>query len=554
MKNKQLSLISQSNNFRVVLVSTFVGLFVLAVFFLESYSSYKSEMLSAKIQSANLTQVLEEQISSSFKMIDLILLEIQDDFKNEKILSPKKAQTYNQWLQFRKTRLPEVLSFKVVEENGEFIGDDLGYLSKTNLRDRAYFQKLKASGKNELVISQPVISKTAHIWVVVLSRPLLGADGKFRGLVLATIPVDHYKKMFSVLNVGTHGVINFYGFDRFIYARKPWVESSFGKPVKMALPMENLINSNQISSSYSATSPVDNIHRILTARKLLNYAFVITVGLASEDVLLGWKVRTGIYFVFIILLFSSFGYFLSQFLKSLKLVEEQRKQVIQSAKLSSLGEMASGIAHEINNPLTIISGLALTSKRNNPQTDSDLKLNTTIDRIVVTVDRIAKIISGLRSFSRDSFEDPLISTSLKSILNSTLDFCREKLKYNNITLEIAPFEDCKIMAREIQVSQVLLNLLNNSLDALDGQPTKWIKIEVTQKTGFACIRVTDSGAPIQKAVAEKLMQPFFTTKSIGKGTGLGLSISRNIVAAHGGQFYYDQTSKHTSFVIELPLA
>ncbi|MBC7538901.1 MAG: GHKL domain-containing protein [Bacteriovorax sp.] len=514
--------------------------------------SYKSEMHSAKVQSSNLTEVLEGQISTSFKKIDLILMELQDQFSIDQVLTPKKSYTYNKLLLNHKNRLPEVLSIKAVDQDGEFIGDDLGFLAKSNLRDREYFQYLKNSNKDELKISRPVISKTTGKWVMVLARPILSKVGKFRGLILATIPLDFYREMFSAINIGPKGVITLYGFDHFVYARIPWSDEHFGKVIKLAPQIDDLVNGSNHSTSYLSSSRIDNVERIVTGRKIGNYHFTVLVGLAVKDFLYAWKLRTFIYIILILVLFSGFAFFLLNFLHSLELVEEQRKLAIQSAKLSSLGEMASGIAHEINNPLTIISALAMTIKRPTSEIESDKKLNDSLDKIIKTVDRIAKIIKGLRTFARDSFNDPAVAISIKHIIDSILDLCGERLKNNGIALRIIPFQDLIIECREVQIVQVIMNLLNNSLDALEDTNGKWIEIKITDMGDRVTIAISDSGKKIPEAIIQKMMQPFFTTKAVGKGTGLGLSISKGIIESHNGRFTIDSNAIHTTFIIELP--
>jgi C4-dicarboxylate-specific signal transduction histidine kinase len=213
--------------------------------------------------------------------------------------------------------------------------------------------------------------------------------------------------------------------------------------------------------------------------------------------------------------------------------------------------MASGIAHEINNPLTIISSYARSLKRTNSEKENDPKINEAADKIVITVNRIAKIIKGLRSFARDSFNDAIVPTSIQKVIESTLELCHEKLKDNSIELKINTFIDFEVECREVQITQVLVNLLNNSRDAVDG-PDKWIKIEVIDSGIEAVLTISDSGKKISKEVADKIMQPFFTTKEIGKGLGLGLSISKGIVEGHNGKFYLDMDAAHTTFVIKLP--
>jgi C4-dicarboxylate-specific signal transduction histidine kinase len=176
-----------------------------------------------------------------------------------------------------------------------------------------------------------------------------------------------------------------------------------------------------------------------------------------------------------------------------------------------------------------------------------------LGKIENTVDRISKIVRGLRSFARNSDQDPKISTPISLIVDDTLSLCREKFKYSSIELIIDSAEDPILLCRPSQISQVLLNLLNNSYDAVHGMESSWIRIETHSENGTAILTVTDSGNGIPLEIQQKLMQPFFTTKEIGKGTGLGLSISQGIISEHGGKFYYDSKSANTRFVIELPV-
>jgi PAS domain S-box-containing protein len=236
-------------------------------------------------------------------------------------------------------------------------------------------------------------------------------------------------------------------------------------------------------------------------------------------------------------------------------LEDQRLKLIHSSKLSSLGEMAGGIAHEINNPLTIILGwanrLKLDTEKNTCSPELVLE---SAEKIIGTSQRIAKIIKGLKSFSRDSENDSFENCSVAFLINETLSFCSERFKVNGVSLKVNfnGANDFKISCRPVQIGQVLLNLLNNSFDVASQMQDKWVEILVQKSEGKLQIRVTDSGTGIDNAIRDKLFQPFFTTKEVGKGTGLGLSVSKNIMTYHKGDVYLDPNSKNTSFVIELP--
>jgi PAS domain S-box-containing protein len=243
-----------------------------------------------------------------------------------------------------------------------------------------------------------------------------------------------------------------------------------------------------------------------------------------------------------------------QFKQQEEIIEDQKAKMITSSKLSSLGEMAAGIAHEINNPLAIILGQAslLKNKINLGQMDHK-EINEKIDKIELTSKRIVKIINGLRSFSRNAESDPFIPVSLKSVFENVFELCREKFKNNNVKLTLEGDTELFIRARQTQIEQVFSNLLNNSYDAVVSSTNAWINIKIVVNKGFAEVSFTDSGPGIPKEIQEKMMQPFFTTKQVGKGTGLGLSISKGIIQDHHGELSYVSDSKNTQFLIKLPI-
>lgn len=230
----------------------------------------------------------------------------------------------------------------------------------------------------------------------------------------------------------------------------------------------------------------------------------------------------------------------------------QRQKLIESAKMSTLGEMASGIAHEINNPLTIIAGTCIMLKRelvNN-------KVVNDIEKIETTAYRISKIIKGLKSFSRNGEKDLFEQTPISRLINEALDLCSSRLENHKIRLDVNfnNLEEVNLEVRPTQIIQVLLNLLGNAFDAIESSSERWIDISVHRYDTRIIISVTDSGLGIPDDVAVKIMNPFFTTKEVGKGTGLGLSISKGIMEENMGKLSYDNTAKNTRFVIEFPLA
>lgn len=237
--------------------------------------------------------------------------------------------------------------------------------------------------------------------------------------------------------------------------------------------------------------------------------------------------------------------------EDLREIRQQQQRLVEASRLSSLGEMAAGIAHEVNNPLAIILGAAsmlenrLESSRFEPE-----YAKKKLELIQKTAKRIAKIIHGLRTYAREGSQDNFEWVSLNGIVENTLELCRERFYQHDIHLRLSIQPHIEILAREVQISQVLINLLNNAYDAVKNYSEKWISLEVKIKNNRLGLTICDSGKGIPANLREKIMQPFFTTKEVGQGTGLGLSISSSLIREHGGLLYLDPQNANTCFRIE----
>tara|TARA_Y100000780_G_scaffold232596_1_gene269112 strand:- start:256072 stop:257457 length:1386 start_codon:yes stop_codon:yes gene_type:complete len=239
-----------------------------------------------------------------------------------------------------------------------------------------------------------------------------------------------------------------------------------------------------------------------------------------------------------------------------EIIELQQAKLFNASKLAALGEMAGGIAHEINNPLAILSGrIDITQSRLQKGKLTDEILNDDLTHMKATTTRMAKIIQGMRVISRDASSEKLNTCSLKEIVDDVLGLSKEKCKSKGIDLrvEIDRHNDHKVKCRRVQISQVLLNLLNNSMDAIEDQEERIIKFKSEIKKSCLTLSIEDNGPGIPEEKIAKIFQPFYTTKEVGKGTGLGLSISAKIIQEHGQKLELIQTDGSTIFTFNLPL-
>ncbi|MCB9091614.1 MAG: PAS domain S-box protein [Halobacteriovoraceae bacterium] len=246
--------------------------------------------------------------------------------------------------------------------------------------------------------------------------------------------------------------------------------------------------------------------------------------------------------------------------KFMQELEVQKANVLYTGQMASLGEMASNIAHEINNPLTIINGsAALMGKilENHPEDIKNPVLFKKIDDIKSTTTRITKIINSLKNLSRGRQGEELETCTINEVIEDVLSLCKEKMRLNNITFTFQPngFENQEIDCYRIQLSQVFMNLILNSIDAVVGtkdMSRHWIKLEINKIGNQMEFLLSDGGPGIPKEYITNVFTPFFTTKPLGKGTGLGLSLSKTIIEEHRGNLRILEDSPNTTFKITIP--
>lgn len=234
---------------------------------------------------------------------------------------------------------------------------------------------------------------------------------------------------------------------------------------------------------------------------------------------------------------------------------EQQDKLVASSRLSAIGEMAAAITHEINNPLGVILGrVEMLKSMLNDETLDRAELFKVADTIEVTGQRIAKIVRSMKTMAHHTQEQEMSAkVSLGSLVEDALDLCQFRFKNHGIDLQKnVPDPSIIIDCRSHQIVQVLVNLLNNSFDAIQQMPQKWVRIETREHGHNIDIAITDSGHGIPESVQKKMFNPFFSTKEVQYGTGLGLSISQGILHNNSGLLEYDRKSANTRFVITLP--
>ena len=235
--------------------------------------------------------------------------------------------------------------------------------------------------------------------------------------------------------------------------------------------------------------------------------------------------------------------------------EIQSKVMIQD-KLATLGQVATGVAHELNQPLTYITTILQTTiERLQKNKIEPEKLIKKFERASHQAARILDITTHLRTVGRadDAKRDVV---DLAAILDDSLVLMNEKMKLRNIFLETNIADSLPgVVGVHNKLEQVFINLTTNAIDALEKDGGGEIKVEMVQEADDIIIRYTDNGCGMPPEVREKIFEPFYTTKERGKGTGLGMAIINDIIADHNGQMICEsEQGKGTTFVITLPCA
>lgn len=547
-----LKLLKNSQYKRIIFFFYALSAFMFIGMTLELTFSYFHEMKRARSDADNLSQVFQVQIEGVFKKIDLVMHDTVKVLQSRSDLSQWSKAELVALMTEGKSFIPEAQNFFVLGADGiDKIRTKNGV--PYNFSDRDYFYKQISAKENKLIFSKPIVSRESGKLVVILSRKLVNKKNDFIGIVAAAVPLAFFSEFYSKLNLLPDSAITISSSENVLYSRYPWTEQFIGTSLLNPETVNELFYKNKRVFISERKSRIDGIKRITSSRKVGDYGFFVVVALSKLEYLKGWFFKCGVYLASFIVLFVFAMNFLVKSLRALSDLEEQRKLVVQKAKLTSLGEMAGGVAHEINNPLAIISGkIALLIKTIEKGQYEAEEFKNSLQKISQTTDRIAKIVRSLKTFSRTNEHDPFVATSLRDIIDQTLEICQEKFKNTPVSLKVHDIPDVKINCRESQIVQVLLNLLGNALDAVEKLDEKWIEISVIKTSEDSIvIRVTDSGQGISENIASNIMQPFFTTKDVGKGTGLGLSISKGIIDDHNGKLYLDKNSPNTCFVIEM---
>lgn len=628
------------------------GIFLLSFIWIGLYYKVQSErqlaISDAFKDTANFARAFEEHTLRTIKSADQAALFLKYQYEQE-------AQAINipQYIkEGRLTNQPFVL-LSVMDENGDLVVSSQVPFVASNLKDREHFMVHKEYDTRQLFISKPVLGRSSGKWSIQMTRRVNKPDGSFGGVVVVSVDPFYFTRFYQQVDLGKNSTISLVGQDGIVRARESGITSEVGQDVSQSPLMEHLAVS--VFGNYVATSTIDSVKRIYGYRAMGDYPFVVSVGLSEEEVFQDLNGRVISYYwvagmttiviaIFIIMLLfitvrqrstaealkqahdhlevkvelrthelsiankeltsmneehiamnEKLLHINQEVITALATVEQTQRRLAQQEKLAGIGQLAAGVAHEINNPLGFVTGNieileeyfnsfsgVIAKYRElgyelvqfeNPLIEEKLKQvliyerEADIDYILADfpelfqdtlegLGRMSKIVKGMRLFSHVNHQ-VVEEYDLIDGVETTLLVAQNEFKhYAIVEKSLAPIPTIEAVGSEI--NQVLLNLIVNAAQAIRARHnagTGSIKISTWYDEAFAYCAIEDNGIGIATENMNNIFNPFFTTKPVGQGTGMGLSISYDIIVNHHkGEILVDSIEgEGAKFTLKLPI-
>jgi PAS domain S-box-containing protein len=268
-----------------------INLFVIVLTGLSLLQSRNQFEESAAVTTQNLAQVLEQYISGSIHKIDVVILTASDEIEKQIAGGGIDHRELNAFLYRQSKRLPELDGLRMADAKGKIVyGKGVVDNDLKSIADRDYFIRLRDDPKTGLFISKPLVSRIIGKWVLIIARRVNRPNGSFAGVIYGVIPLEHFHKLFTSINIGKHGAITLRDRELGVVTRYP---QQAGAITRMAVSdrLHSLIKSGRNTGTYKALAPIDKTERTYTYRRISDYPLFITVGLATKDYLAKWRLE-----------------------------------------------------------------------------------------------------------------------------------------------------------------------------------------------------------------------------------------------------------------------
>jgi signal transduction histidine kinase len=607
----------------IVLFLCAVTLLILGLIGGHLLANRNDELDRAEKSAANLASAFEEHLAISIGLLDdtLLAARSQDYIRDSDKLRER--------LKVRPGLNDIALQVAVADRNGQIIASNFDLQGPVSIADRDHFRHFQNGSDDDLFISQPVLGRVSRQWTIQFVRRRIGPDGQFDGVIVISLTPDYLIRFYHSIDVGPSGQVTFAGLDGVVRAQINHGESSFGKTLSDSQLLRAATKS-EIGSIRSS----DGVRRLVAFKRVRGYPLFVAVGLAEDDVLVDsrreiflWMAiaMAGIMFLGVVGTLTlrkirSQRAFEDQIAnhqreleqlvvqrtarlsdeidkrthseqalrESIAALKEAQRSALQASRMASVGQLAAGIAHEINTPAQYvgdnlqfigqnISSLLETIEteqrlaRDDPQANAPIgeamsmakidflrgELPKAISESLEGIAQIAHIVTSMKDFSHPG-TNAKVMADINQSLENTLIVSRNLWKHvaqieRRFDVSLPP-----VLCYPAEMNQVFLNLIVNAVHAIETsgkQIPGRIVIETSHRGDSAIIRVSDNGTGIPEAIRDRIFDLFFTTKEVGQGTGQGLAICHSVVVGkHHGTIEIDsEEGEGATFTIKLPI-
>ncbi|WP_198598313.1 hybrid sensor histidine kinase/response regulator [Mangrovicella endophytica] len=562
----------------VVSIGAFVVVAIVAAAIAVAVNRYTIELANAAREIRTLDLLLAQETARSLQSVELVLDNVVDQIKNDGISTPEAfverqgTLAMNTFLRSRLAGVPQLDAITMISASGKLINFSRSWpVPDVDLTDRDYYRYLRDHATDKPFLSEPVVNRGSGTWTIYLVRRVSAPDGRFVGLVLGAIALEHYQSFYASLELQPGNVISLWRDDGTLLARHP--EAFVGQRVQISqvLPPQDSAGLHDLNGVFESDFSVAGIttRRLISSHAVAGFPVFVNVARSKELILAGWR-REVIYvggaiafailcvLLLIVALVRQFHAY--EAMKSASLEREQAVQAREAAeealrqaqKMEAVGQLTGGIAHDFNNLLQGITGALSILKRRLTEGRTD-NLDRFIDGALRSADRAAALTHRLLAFSRRQPLSPR-PVAVNDLLGSMQDLLRGTLG-PSISIRLAPAADLwGTVCDANQLENAILNLAVNARDAMpEGGSLTISTANVVLAPGaagmpaglppgdYVQISVADTGSGMPPEVIARAFEPFFTTKELGKGTGLGLSMVYGFVRQSDG--FVDIASK-----------
>lgn len=572
---QQWSKTSRAYAYRLIAGQVLLCLIIIWLAVWSLQRSYFAHQSNAEIRTQNFSLLLTDDIGRTYDDIDRSLKLVADDYYHLERHGRQDKSFVNDRIALVLSLHPELVAFRIANADGD-ITNGFSNASRTtdsNIKDRAYFQRLRDDPTTELVLSDPLKGKISGKWGIIVARRLVSADGQFSGVVFANLKLDYFLDRFAKINLEKDGSIALRDNQLGVIARYPNVGGNVdvgGR--KISADFTEALRRDPRIGTYTSAVSVDGIPRVHTFRQHERYGFYVNVGLARQDYLVGWYQEVAVITVFL------FIFCMANAVGGMKLVASNRRRELANAELRSYQDdleeqveertnalslakeaaeasnkakstFLANMSHELRTPMNAImgmTGLALREAESPKLIDQLVKIDNASQHLLAVINDIldiSKIEANRLNLEQANFQLRAVLENLRSIIGHRVAEKRLQLhlEYDSALAEIP------LRGDSLRLGQILLNLTGNAIKFTD-HGTITVRSEILEETPNDVLlrfEVRDSGIGIALEDQQRLFSAFeqadgSMTRKYG-GTGLGLTISKRLARLMGGDIGVDSS-------------